>query len=128
MKTLREFYPAARGEDWRLIDAGIRVQAIKSSEGKTGIVHYGTEIITNADRSIAALLGASPGASVSASIAIEVVERCLPELLQGPVSRKRMQAIVPSYGVDLKAPQNAAYFTEISQQASHILQLTERSA
>ena len=61
---LRNFYPDAKADDWRLIDAGIRVQAIKKEDGDAGIVHFGTEVVTSKDRSISALLGASPGASV----------------------------------------------------------------
>ncbi|MFN9914598.1 MAG: malate:quinone oxidoreductase, partial [Pirellulaceae bacterium] len=61
LAVLRDFYPEARDGDWRLIDAGIRVQAIKKEDGQAGIVHYGTEVVTDADRTISALLGASPG-------------------------------------------------------------------
>ena len=55
----------AKGE---LIDAGIRVQAIKKEDGDAGIVHFGTEVLSSSDKSISALLGASPGASVSVNI------------------------------------------------------------
>lgn len=64
MKVLQDFYPEARREDWNLVDAGICVQAIKKEDGAAGIVHNGTEVVTDADKSIVALLGASPGASV----------------------------------------------------------------
>ncbi|HSJ04917.1 MAG TPA: malate dehydrogenase (quinone), partial [Verrucomicrobium sp.] len=80
LDVLRVFYPAAREDDWKLIDAGIRVQAIKKTDGKAGIVHYGTEVITSADCSISALLGASPGASVSVNIVLDVVKKCFPDL------------------------------------------------
>lgn len=123
MRTLREFYPDANGDDWRLIDAGIRVQAIKSSEGKSGIVHYGTEIITDKDHTVAALLGASPGASVSASIAVQIIEQCMPALLRDPAGRERMRAILPTYGVDIGDPDNAEFYTEVSRRADHALQL-----
>jgi len=54
MGVLRVFYPAAKAEDWKLIDGGIRVQAIKETDGKAGIVHYGTEVITDSARTISA--------------------------------------------------------------------------
>ena len=73
MGELRNFYPDAKNEDWELIDAGIRVQAIKQVDGDAGIVHFGTEVLSSADRSISALLGASPGASVSVNIILEIV-------------------------------------------------------
>jgi malate dehydrogenase (quinone) len=61
IRVLRLFYPAAQAEDWKLVDGGIRVQAIKKTDGEAGIVHYGTEVITNSRRTLSALLGASPG-------------------------------------------------------------------
>jgi malate dehydrogenase (quinone) len=78
MKVLHVFYPGAKKEDWKLIDAGIRVQAIKKTDGQAGIVHYGTEVITNSDRTLSALLGASPGASVCVHIVLEVVQNASP--------------------------------------------------
>jgi malate dehydrogenase (quinone) len=119
MRALREFYPAARSDDWQLMDAGIRVQAIKSSEGKSGIVHYGTEVLTDERGSIAALLGASPGASVSASIALEVVQRCLPSLLR--TGALPLGAMAPTWGKDLA--HQPELFHEIQRRASRLLQL-----
>ena len=104
---LRAFYPAAREEDWRLIDAGIRVQAIKKEDGDAGIVHFGTEVLTAADRSLSALLGASPGASVSTHIALEVLQRCFPDKLATPEGKERMRAMIPTFGEDLAAPESA---------------------
>ena len=84
IEVLKIFYPAAQAKDWKLIDAGIRVQAIKKTDGQAGIVHYGTEVITDAACSISALLGASPGASVSVNIVLEVIKKCFPALLASP--------------------------------------------
>jgi malate dehydrogenase (quinone) len=124
LEVLRVFYPAARKEDWKLIDGGIRVQAIKKTDGRAGIVHYGTEVITNADRSISALLGASPGASVSVSIVLDVIKTCFPDLLKSPECHARMKEMIPTYDVDLKLPQNAERFREVSRGAEELLQLT----
>jgi malate dehydrogenase (quinone) len=124
MEVLRIFYPAAKPEDWKLIDAGIRVQTIKKTHGgEAGIVHYGTEVITNADRSISALLGASPGASVSVHIVLEVIKTCLPQLLQSSEGKTLMKAMIPTYDEDIKLPQNAERFRELSRKAEEILQL-----
>jgi malate dehydrogenase (quinone) len=98
MEVLRQFYPAAKAEDWKLVDAGIRVQAIKKTDGEAGIVHYGTEVITDARGRLAALLGASPGASVSVSIALDVISKCLPELLASRQGRERLSEMIPIYG------------------------------
>ena len=121
--VLRRFYPGARKEDWRLIDAGIRVQAIKETDGKAGIVHYGTEVMTSADRSLSALLGASPGASVSVNIVLAVVKRCFPHLLATEEGQTRMRAMIPGHDEDLGLPQNAARYEKISRRAEEILQL-----
>lgn len=124
MEVLHVFYPAAEAKDWKLIDAGIRVQAIKKTDGEAGIVHYGTEVITNEDHTISALLGASPGASVSVNIVLEVVKRCFPELLASPEGRARMKEMIPTYDVDIKLPENAGYYREISRKTDVTLQLT----
>ncbi|MCO6061929.1 malate:quinone oxidoreductase, partial [Pseudomonas sp. MOB-449] len=79
LDALRKFFPDAKKEDWRLEIAGQRVQIIKKDAKKGGILQFGTEIVAAADGSIAALLGASPGASVSVSVMLEVIERCFPE-------------------------------------------------
>jgi malate dehydrogenase (quinone) len=123
MKVLHVFFPAAKKEDWKLIDAGIRVQAIKKTDGEAGIVHYGTEVITNQDRSLSALLGASPGASVSVHIVLEVVKLCFPQLLETNAGKARMQELIPIYGTDIKRPENAELFREWSRRASERLQL-----
>jgi malate dehydrogenase (quinone) len=123
MDVLQVFYPGAKAEDWRLIDAGIRVQAIKKTDGEAGIVHYGTEVITNADHSLAALLGASPGASVSVNIVLNVINRCFPELIASEQGRARMQEMVPTWNVDATLPEQAAYFQAITNRVNAILEL-----
>ncbi len=123
MEVLHVFYPAAEAKDWKLIDAGIRVQAIKKTDGQAGIVHYGTEVITDASRTISALLGASPGASVSVNIVLEVIKKCFPQLLASPEGHARMKEMIPTYDEDLKLPANAARFREVSQHTNEVLGL-----
>ena len=91
MRLLRTYYPEAKSADWKLKDAGIRVQAIKSEDGEAGIIHYGTEVVSNAEKSIAALLGASPGASVSVAIMLELIETCMPNLLDDESGKSEIQ-------------------------------------
>jgi len=124
MEVLRVFYPAAKADDWKLIDAGIRVQAIKETDGKAGIVHYGTEVITNADHTISALLGASPGASVSVNIVLDVIKICFPHLLDRPEGKTRMKEMLPTYDEDIQLPGKAERFREISDKTDKILQLS----
>ncbi len=123
LEVLRVFYPAAKASDWRLIDAGIRVQAIKKTDGKAGIVHYGTEVITNENRTISALLGASPGASVSVNIMLEIIRKCFPHLLATVEGQARMTEMIPGWNVDLKKLENADFFRSHSRRTSEVLQI-----
>jgi len=123
LSTLHVFYPGAKAKDWKLVDGGIRVQAIKETDGKSGIVHYGTEVITNKERNISALLGASPGASVCVNICLEVIQTCLPQLLTSPEGQARIKQVVPTFGVDAKKESNASWFQEASSNATKQLGL-----
>ena len=80
------------------------------------------EVITNADRSISALLGASPGASVSVNIVLNVVKMCFPQLLETPEGKARMKEMIPTYDENIKLPENAERFREVSRKADAILQ------
>jgi len=122
MKTVRHYYPNARTGDWRLVQAGIRVQTIKKPD--RGAVYFGTEVFSSADRSLAALLGASPGASVSVNIALEVIKTCLPHLLASADGRASMKQMIPTFDEDLKQPGNAALFEKTTRVAGERLQLT----
>jgi malate dehydrogenase (quinone) len=124
MKELQAFYPDAKQEDWRLIDAGIRVQAIKKEDGDAGIVHFGTEILTAEDRSISALLGASPGASVSTNVILNVIKRCFADKLSSSEGHQRMKAMIPSYDEDLSLPEMAERQKELSEEAFKSLNCT----
>jgi len=101
MAALRQYYPAARTEDWELQIAGQRVQVIRNDGRGRGVLKFGTEVVTGADGSVAALLGASPGASTAASIMLELVERCFPERWRTPAWQARCRELVPSLGQSL---------------------------
>lgn len=124
LDVLHVFYPGAKVQDWKLVDGGIRVQAIKKTDGEAGIVHYGTEVITNPEKTISALLGASPGASTSVNIVLEVVRNCFPQLLASEVGRARLKEMIPTYDVDIKQPANAAFYREHAARAAQRLQLS----
>ncbi len=123
MRVMRIFYPNAKDEDWKLVDGGIRVQAIKKTDGEAGIVHFGTEVLTSADKSMSALLGASPGASVCVNIVTEVIRKSFPHLTENAVGIKRMQELIPTYGLDYRLPENAAKFNELAATARKQLKL-----
>lgn len=120
MEELRKFIPTARDEDWDLLVAGQRVQIIKDTEeGGKGTLQFGTEVVSAADGSIAALLGASPGASTAVQVMLEVIEKCFPERLEEWTPK--IKVMIPSYGISLA--ENPDLLEEIDQSASEILQL-----
>src|SRR5580700_2237945 len=98
--ALREMYPDAREEDWRLEEAGQRVQIIKKDPVHGGILQFGTELVSASDGSLVAMLGASPGASTAVWIMIQVIEECLGKPLKKEWLDK-MQQMIPSYGHSL---------------------------
>lgn len=96
-ESLQEYYPEAKFEDWERIIAGQRVQIIKKDEEKGGKLQFGTEIVSSADGSLVALLGASPGASTAVSIMLNVLDKCYPDHQW----QSALQRIIPSYGKSL---------------------------
>ena len=102
MEALKAFLPTARADDWALSVAGQRVQIIKRTPAG-GRLQLGTEVVAAADGSLAALLGASPGASTSVTILLEILQSCFPHRLASKAWQQRLQALLPSYGQDLNA-------------------------
>lgn len=101
MASLRKFYPQARSVDWQLAQAGKRVQIIKRCAETGGKLEFGTEIVAAADGSLAALLGASPGASVSVQAMLDVLQRCFSGRLASAAWQDQLRALIPSYGQSL---------------------------
>lgn len=99
LRELKNFVPGARMEDWELQVAGQRVQIIKADEKEVGRLEFGTEVIAGSDGTIAALLGASPGASTAVEIMLDVLQKCFPERMEG--WRRRLGKMLPSFGRDL---------------------------
>jgi malate dehydrogenase (quinone) len=122
MKELREFVPSARSEDWDVIVAGQRVQVIKDTEaGGKGTLQFGTEVVHAADGSIAALLGASPGASTAVHVMLEVITKCFPEHMKE--WEPKLKQMIPSYGVSLM--ENEELLREIQASTAQTLGLKE---
>lgn len=105
LEALKEYLPKAELKDWELEEAGQRVQVIKKDANGHGILEFGTEVVSAADGSIAALLGASPGASTAVSIMIDLLNKCFAEDLQTPEWQAKMKEMIPSYGQSLNADQ-----------------------
>jgi malate dehydrogenase (quinone) len=99
--ALRQFFPKAARNDWREAIAGQRVQIIKPDEQRSGVLEFGTELVAAKDKSIIALLGASPGASTAAFIAVGVLEKCFASKLTENGWLPKLKQIIPTYGIDL---------------------------
>ena len=122
LKALKEYYPDAQMQDWVLEMAGQRVQVIKKDSEKCGILEFGTEVVISEDKTIAALLGASPGASTSVSIMLELLERCLGLKSISPQRQEKLQQMIPTYCKSLAL--NAELCEQTRLRTSKILSLT----
>lgn len=120
VEVLRDFMPSAEDADWELHDAGMRVQTLKRGKNGRGKLEFGTEVVAASDGTIAGLLGASPGASASVSIVLQILETCFPDEMA-----KGMQAelgeIFPLRSVDPQAADDA--LPELDMQISRVLGL-----
>lgn len=121
IEALREFVPEADGADWELSIAGQRVQVIKKDPEGGGKLEFGTEIISAKDNSLAALLGASPGASTSVSIAIDLLIDCFPERMATPAWQAKLREMIPSFGT--KLADDPALATRMRAEAHRRLRL-----
>ena len=118
---LKKYYPEARMEDWKLIKAGQRVQIIKKDEKEGGVLKFGTEIVTDKKKTLAALLGASPGASTSVSIMLDLLENCFPEEMKTQKWKNKITEMIPSYGQSLI--QNSELCMSTRNRTTSILKL-----
>jgi len=119
MDALREFIPTAKDEDWEIVVAGQRVQIIKDTDEGKGMLRFGTEVITSDDGSVSALLGASPGASITPAVMIDLIERCFPQQFDG--WQDKIKEMIPSYGKLLN--ENKELLQNIQQMTDETLQL-----
>jgi malate dehydrogenase (quinone) len=99
--ALQEYYPRAKRAEWQLSVAGQRVQIIKPDPKRGGFLEFGTELVAAADRSLVALLGASPGASTAVFIAIGVLEKAFKDELTANRWLPKLKEMIPSYGESL---------------------------
>jgi malate dehydrogenase (quinone) len=121
IEELREYVPNAKGEDWDIVVAGQRVQVIKDTAAGKGTLQFGTEVISAADGSIAALLGASPGASTAVHVMLEVIKKCFPQHVKE--WEPKIKEMIPSYGLSLA--ENLELFHEIHTSTAHTLGINE---
>ncbi|WP_129689590.1 malate:quinone oxidoreductase [Gottfriedia acidiceleris] len=122
MEELREFIPNAKSEDWDIVVAGQRVQVIKDTPAGKGTLQFGTEVVSAADGSIAALLGASPGASTAVHVMLEVLEKCFPQHMMEWAPKIR--EMIPSFGLSLE--EHPELLEKIQVSTSNTLGLNEK--
>ena len=116
--ALRAYYPMAKKQDWRLWQAGQRVQIIKRDARIGGVLRLGTEVVSDDEGTVAALLGASPGASTAAPIMLDLLEKVFKEKMQTAEWQQKIRAVVPTYGSTLTEnphliDQTLAYTSEV---------------
>ena len=119
--ALCEYFPNAKQEDWRVEVAGQRVQIIKKDPKHGGILQFGTELVSASDKSIVAMLGASPGASTAVWIMLEVIKRCFPEELKAGGWAAKLKAMSPSFGQNLA--ENAALCQQVRAETAAVLNI-----
>jgi malate dehydrogenase (quinone) len=123
LATLDKYYPKAEPKDWRLQVAGQRVQIIKPDVKRGGLLEFGTELVGAADNSLVALLGASPGASTAAFIAISVLKKCFAGELTEQAWLPKLKEMIPSYGVSLI--DDADFTRKIRTETARVLEIED---
>jgi malate dehydrogenase (quinone) len=121
--ALREFFPSAKEDDWRVEVAGQRVQIIKKDPKEGGILEFGTELVFASDQSVVAMLGASPGASTAVWIMLHVIERSFAEELKTPRWLNKLKEMIPSYGQSLA--ENPALCRQVRADTASILHIND---
>lgn len=123
MAALREYFPNAVETDWELAVAGQRVQIIKKDPQLGGKLEFGTEVVAAADGSVAALLGASPGASVAVPAMLQVLEKCFPVPMASSAWKEKLKAMIPSYGESLLS--NTTLLRQVRAETLSVLGLNK---
>ncbi|GBR46380.1 malate dehydrogenase (quinone) [Neokomagataea thailandica] len=121
MAFLHGTYPLAQPQDWNRVIAGQRVQIIRPEGKGRGVLKLGTEVIKSADGTLSAVLGASPGASVSAGIILKLLTAHADSLGLSKDYTQKLKTLLPSYGLDLATHQEACH--QIRQETAAILNL-----
>jgi malate dehydrogenase (quinone) len=103
--------------------AGQRVQIIKKDPVHGGILQFGTELVTASDGSIAAMLGASPGASTAVWVMLQVLERCFRDKLPNAGWAHKLKEMIPSYGQSLI--DNPALTESVRTETAAILKIND---
>ncbi|WP_277632276.1 malate:quinone oxidoreductase [Avrilella dinanensis] len=120
VEALKNYFPDAQAKDWRLETAGQRVQTMKRDAKGKAVLAFGTEVVSSADGSFSALLGASPGASTTVSIMLNLLERCFNQQFNNDWQEK-LKNMIPSFGIKLN--DNKELLQEVRKKTSEKLEL-----
>ena len=124
LAALEEYVPTAKLADWELKEAGQRVQVIKKDEKEGGVLEFGTEVVVSEDGTVAALLGASPGASTAAAVMLGILPKCFKKESQSETWKNKLKEMVPSLGQSLS--QNEKLLQASRDETAKILQLNRK--
>lgn len=122
VEVLKEYVPSAQKDDWELKQAGQRVQVIKKDEGIKGKLEFGTEAVVASDGSVAALLGASPGASTAAAIMFSILPKCFKKESKSDAWQAKLKEMSPSFGLSLA--NDGAQVEKTRARTSKVLKLS----
>ena len=122
--SLHEYFPQAKPEGWNFIVAGQRVQVIMPDEKSGGKLQFGTEVVSSEDGTLAAVLGASPGASVAVAIMLDVMARLYPGEM--PSWSAKLTDLIPSYGRSIA--DDAALCRAVRDDTAEALHLAKLAA
>lgn len=122
--ALREYVPNAQSKDWELKEAGQRVQVIKKDKKEGGILEFGTEVVVAEDGTVAALLGASPGASTAVAAMLGLLPKCFKKESKSEAWLNKLKEMTPSFGVSLSKDEKL--LQETRKRTNAILQLDKK--
>lgn len=121
VEALKNYFPNAKKQDWRLEIAGQRVQTMKRSKDGKAELAFGTEVVNAADGTLAVLLGASPGASTTVTIMLKLIEKCFPNEFKSAEWQTKFKEMIPSFG--LKLNDHPELLKELRTETSNTLEL-----
>jgi len=121
LESLKQYFPNAKKQDWRLEIAGQRVQTMKRNKDGKPELAFGTEVVNAADGSLAVLLGASPGASTTVTIMLKLIEKCFPNEFKSTEWQAKFKEMIPSFG--LKLNDHPELLKELRAETSRTLEL-----
>ncbi len=121
VNELKQYVPSAQLLDWELKEAGQRVQVIKKDKKEGGILEFGTEVVVSEDGTVAALLGASPGASTAAAIMLGLLAKCFKKEAASEAWKNKIKEMAPSFGESLST--NEKLVQQTRERTTKLLKL-----